>query len=283
MAHWLIRRLYELAEEDPGKAMVLDDGTELDRRGFLEAVKKVHGILNSNGVTPGERIGLCADNSIEYVVAMCGVLHAGCTMVLLPFRDPEHRTRRLLSLASPSLIFSDNRKKIESTRAFEIARLIPSDVFDENGPSPADNPNDTSYVIFTSGSTGEPKGVCIPNDSFLHAVDRAADIMDFGPHSRSLTVLPLHFDGAFSGLFPILYRGGTAFINRGPLCMPGVFCDAMSRYSLTHATLTPTYLRVLLESDDWCSSKCANWDRASRHSNIQSLWANRNHNGSYDP
>ncbi len=262
----ILGSLYRQVAAQPSALALCDDRHRLNFADLLWRAKQVHGILCTAGIGPGGRVAIWSDNTIEYIIAIYGILHAGCTFVPLPFRDPLARTQRLCTASAVDAVFTSSTKHLEGVSAvWSLAEIIAPDRLScgkhhELAPHlPGSSQDQVAYIIFTSGSTGEPKGVCISQPSFFHAVSEATRIMQFGRTTKSLALLPLHFDGSFSSVFPPLMCGGSVFVNRGPICLPATFCNIFAHHGVTHTTVTPTYLDTLLDSEDWSAARCTSW------------------------
>lgn len=249
----------------PEAVAVSDGQIQVNYAELQQWVREAQTAMTMLGVVPGSRVALCADNCVELVVAMLACLEAECTFIPLPYRDPSARLEKLLHKARPALLLADRRKALawDGPRADLFATVV-------QDPAPAvhaDRPTARSeadrdapaYVIFTSGSTGDPKGVCIARDAFHHAVEAAASAMRFDANTRSLLILPLHFDASFSSLFPVLAAGGRVHVHQGALCLPAEFIACFETESITHTTITPSYLRALVLSDEWKDFDGGHW------------------------
>ncbi|GII31097.1 non-ribosomal peptide synthetase/MFS transporter [Planotetraspora mira] len=164
--------LLELVEAQvartPEAPAVTFEGVTLSYAEIDERASRVAAALRAHGVTPGSRVGVCAERSPELVAGLLGVLKAGGAYVPL---DPEYPADRLAFMAtdgalSAVLTFgaSDGLTALASTLEAGLTScpLLPLDNVGE--PSSAEpawraGPLDAAYVIYTSGSTGRPKGV----------------------------------------------------------------------------------------------------------------------------
>jgi amino acid adenylation domain-containing protein len=262
----VIKSLYERSRSAPLALALADERGSLCFGDLLSAVGRLRATLEREGAKPGTKVAICSENSVEFVVAMYAVLDAGCAFVPLSPRDPAARLEQLLSRARPGLTLGAASARLESAGRFLDLADVAGDAIDgvdraiASAPSGSANEDESlAYVIFTSGSTGEPKGVCISNRSFFHAADAAARAMGFSEATRSLAILPLHFDGSFSSVFAPLVAGGGVFVNQGSICAPARFLRLLREHRLTHSTFTPTYLRALLSDPSWSIEPDSTW------------------------
>jgi D-alanine--poly(phosphoribitol) ligase subunit 1 len=262
----VIQSLYDRAKSTPRAPALADERGTLCFADFLSAVVRLRRALEREGLSAGAKVALCSENSVECVTAMYAVLDAGCAFVPLSPRDPVPRLEQLLARARPTLTLGSAQLPLSGGGRFldlvEMAGDAIDGADDTAPPGADDTKNDAealAYVIFTSGSTGEPKGVCISNRSFSHAATAAASAMSLSESTRSLAILPLHFDGSFSSVFAPLVAGGSVFVNHGPICAPARFRRLLREHRLTHSTFTPTYLKALVNDADWSVEPDSSW------------------------
>lgn len=251
MVSSVIRAIQLQARRRPDASALIGPELDISFGRLVIFIETLSQRLRSLGVRRGDKVGICIDNCPEVVVAMLAINDLGAAFVPLSPRDPERRLSRLAERAALSAVFVSKGKRIEGVaHHVDVEGLLASAdggaLAAEQAPESRIEQEELAYVIFTSGSTGEPKGVCISQASFFAATQAAAEVMGFDETTRSLAILPMHFDGSFSGVFPVLVRGGCVLIFRGPLCPPVRFSRLMKSFGLTHSTVTPTYLRELM-------------------------------------
>ncbi|MDP3561615.1 MAG: amino acid adenylation domain-containing protein, partial [Legionellaceae bacterium] len=108
---------------------------------------------------PSELIAICMDRSLEMIVAILGVLKAGCAYVPIDPNYPQERIDYILADTKANLVL-DNSLKDKPYRQESKQNI-----------KPLSGPDDLAYVIYTSGTTGKPKGVMIEHKSlsaFIH-------------------------------------------------------------------------------------------------------------------
>jgi amino acid adenylation domain-containing protein len=266
----MVAALEAWARRTPDAPALIDPTTTVSYRALWQAVGQIGDRLARCGARPNDRVVICSENAVAVIAAIYGTLAARCTFVPMSPFDPDARLLQLCERTRPAAIFAPRRKQLPASLPL---RLVLEDVFGDGdgggghapavpgAPEPAPNePGDAiAYIIFTSGSTGQPKGVCISHRSLFQACEAAARAMGFDATTRSLVILPLHFDGSFSSVFPVLLTGGCLFVHRGPMCPPATFVRLMHDHALTHTTVTPTYLRALMADQGSLRDRCASW------------------------
>ncbi|WP_424640537.1 amino acid adenylation domain-containing protein [Embleya sp. AB8] len=178
-----IDRLFEeVARRRPDAvALVADDG-ELTYRQLDERADALAAGLRASGVTAGAMVGICLDRDTSLVVAMLGVLKAGCAYVPMDAGYPPDRLRYIVENADLRLVLAADvgsfptMADVVVRRPAEViaAAALDGDRTTARTSRDADAP---AYVIHTSGSTGRPKGVVVPHHNVTALL--AATAADF--------------------------------------------------------------------------------------------------------
>ncbi|KAL2911188.1 hypothetical protein HK105_209354, partial [Polyrhizophydium stewartii] len=128
--------------------------------------------LASHGVQRGSRVAVVMQRSIEFVVALVGVLKAGATIVPVDSSFPADRIQFMLDDASVCAIVTtaseaDRIAQLSvGDRAVVVAdarALLASGVSFTPAAQHMATGDDDAFIVYTSGSTGKPKGAC-PSD-----------------------------------------------------------------------------------------------------------------------
>jgi amino acid adenylation domain-containing protein len=182
--------------------------------------------LLASGAVPGDFVGILLDRSVDFVVAVLGILKAGCAYAPLPTEYPDERLAFMIADMRMRLLVT------ERTHADRLPGASVSRVFVAGGEpwrkaSPAADAASTmtasvtaespAYVMYTSGSTGKPKGVVVPHRAVVRLVT-GQSYAPFGPKMRTLLLAPTAFDASTFELWAPLLHGGTCavFPDRHP-------------------------------------------------------------------
>jgi amino acid adenylation domain-containing protein len=226
----------------------------LDYRSLAAGARRLARHLRRRGVTPGAKVGLCVDRSVDMVVALLGVLAAGAAYVPL---DPGYPRARLAFVAADAaldaLVTEEAPASLVPAGDVPVVRLdADRAAIDAEDDAPLDlaaDPGALAYLIYTSGSTGAPKGVEIPHRalaSFLAAM-RVRPGLDAG--DCLVAVTSLSFDIAALEIFLPLTVGARVAIARRDEAMDGAALRRLvERVGATALQGTPSTWRLLLDA-----------------------------------
>ncbi|QDQ96136.1 class I adenylate-forming enzyme family protein [Tomitella fengzijianii] len=220
------------------------------------------------GVGPGDRVGILAANSIEWIVTFWATASLGGIAVAMNSHWAVGEIAYSCGHVRPSVIVADERRRERLAKAaaeWPAARVpmlaIESDLVDIGAaPGAAESPgvrlaeDDPAVIIYTSGTTGKPKGVVHSHRNLIAARDfyrynDAAAAAAGAPQSerRYLMTSPLfHIAALHNVAVPRLDNGETAVIATGRFSVDRVL-ELIEREDVTHWTGVPTMAHRLLE------------------------------------
>jgi amino acid adenylation domain-containing protein len=204
-----LHELFEARAAAQPAALAARDGTrdlryaELDR----DADRVAHDLLAA-GLAPEERVGVFADRSLEYLVAILGVLKAGGAYLPLDPHQPDERLRYMRENGGARIVLGERRFASRVPGG-----VVPIDVATRGAPAGVRarraTPRSLAYVIYTSGSTGRPKGVMVEHASVVNLVDFYRSVFRLGPGDRCSQVHRPGFDACVAEIWPALACGAS--------------------------------------------------------------------------
>ena len=143
-------------------------------RDYAAWIDRVAAWLIGRGVQPGERIAICAANSLEYCALAMGVMRAGAIVAPLNARYTPHELAEIAADHAPVLIVagSDEVAKVEGL-GVPVAPIGSVTALRHGSPATIDrelDPDACVVIISTSGSTARPKGVMYSHRTMLSYV-----------------------------------------------------------------------------------------------------------------
>ncbi|TDK42160.1 class I adenylate-forming enzyme family protein [Antarcticimicrobium luteum] len=166
LGNWL-RRTAQLSPNRP--ALFLGEEEIADYRCFDAGAAHVAGWLRSQGISPGDRVGIFMKNCPDYLIAFYGIWYAGAVAVPINAKLHGREAAFILENSGTGLCFTSPGLaealeeagapglRVDISGADFAAALDHDPVAD---PAPRD-PDDLAWLFYTSGTTGRPKGVQI--------------------------------------------------------------------------------------------------------------------------
>jgi long-chain acyl-CoA synthetase len=186
---------------------------ELDR-----AAAHVAQRLESDGVRPGDRIGLMVPNVPEFAAAYYGILRAGAVVVPLDVDLKRDEVRCSLADAGARLLIAW-RGALRTPDAIPTWLVAPGSFFDDGAASapPAAaaerGADDTAVIAYTSGTTGRPRGAELTHANLVSNARVTAELFGFRPQDTVLAALPLtHAFGQTCTLNAALHAGSRVLL-----------------------------------------------------------------------
>ncbi|PHH66655.1 hypothetical protein CDD81_6492 [Ophiocordyceps australis] len=226
------------------------DGS-LSYRDLDTRATKLAAHLQALGVGPGAYILVMMERSLWAVIAIMGIIKAGAAFVIMDPSIPDFRLRQIRQNTEAGIVLASMK---HATRVLELG-LQAVIVNCEQGwlkslahfTTPTVSPDDAVYVVYTSGSTGQPKGVVIQQRALATAATINGAHFKIDKTTRLLHVASFAFDASIAEIFYALVHGGC-------VCIPSEaesrnsLEDAMNRFQVSWATLTPSLARAMSPS-----------------------------------
>lgn len=196
-------------------------------------------------------VALYFERSINQIVAMLGILKAGCAYLPLDFNYPEKQLAYMLEDSGSSLILST--KHLANDFPFDSMKTVFIEDAFEKAPASAalssvDVPlNATGYVLYTSGSTGQPKGVEMPHQALTNLIQWHLDYIDGKRDVLQFTTV--NFDMSFMEIFGALCSGGRLIlISESDRLNLERFSETVAHNKVEQLVLSVPYLKILANS-----------------------------------
>ncbi|EKG19750.1 AMP-dependent synthetase/ligase [Macrophomina phaseolina MS6] len=202
------------------------------------------------GVAKETMIPICFEKSIWAVVALLGILKAGCAFVPLDPSQPRLRHDRIVAQCSAKVIVTSASC---SNLLRDAVRLVTVDrsLLEDKSPTYLPrriSPESPAYVLFTSGSTGEPKGAIMEHRAICTSLKHRAGPEGYTSQSRMLHFASYAFDAIIEEVFMTLSVGGC-------VCVPSEnerlsnLSQSIISLEVNTLGLTPTAARLLDPKD----------------------------------
>lgn len=208
----------------PGHVAIDAPGQPILYAELAEQVRAVAAGLVALDPAPQSRVGICAGNSAQHILALLAVLACGKVWVPLNPKSTAPELRRIVEATEPGILVLDPEhaellagagegratrlwtRDAPATGQWDLAALArhhagaAQPVFDL--PEQA-----TQAIKFTGGTTGLPKGVMQTYRSWMANIANQIQSWGFDEHERYIVAAPITH-GTSTYLLPILAQGG---------------------------------------------------------------------------
>ncbi|RAZ92380.1 hypothetical protein DPM33_00195 [Mesorhizobium hawassense] len=207
--------------------------------------------LFGHGQSRGSRVGILLDTSLEYAVALFGILKTGAAYVVLDKAQPVAALKRMLEKACVEIVVTNNRfaanlppdwsgLALSLDEGWETqlgkASLANSQAVDLDAPA---------QIVFSSGTTGEPKGVVCPHRSAVRSYQWRYHALPYRPSEREAVNLFL----VREIMRPILAGMPAYLIPDDVIYDPHRLVEYLERNRISRTSFSPSLLDVLLGSE----------------------------------
>ena len=227
MANTLTQMFYETQEKYGKHPMFFskDDSKSFRGETFGDVFSKSEAlacVLLDLGIKPGDKLGLMADNRVEWAIADMGSLLVGACNVPRGSDSTPAEIQYILDHSESRFCFIENEtllKKVEPI--FEKLKIEKWIILDKAFKATSENilslndllskgeslkskllpevkkranavkPDDLFTIIYTSGTTGMPKGVMLSHQNMIYNVHTVPEMVGMKNGDRTLSILPV--------------------------------------------------------------------------------------------
>lgn len=242
-------KFLSIMQQAPDAPALLSLERQLSYRELNQLADSFARALQERGVVRGTCVGICADRSIEMVIALLGILKAGAAYVPIVASYPSARIEFMLE---------DTQAKIVVTQR-SYAGLLPAGLqeflLDDlprlpvSAPLPVEcSPADRAYVMYTSGSTGNPKGAEIPHRA-IERLTNNENCVPLGPGQIMLHAAPIAFDASTIEVWGPLLSGGTVALYPDAIPTAAGLGACIAKMNVTALWLTAALFNMVIDQD----------------------------------
>lgn len=241
-------------EKTPDAIAVRCGESSLTYRQLNQEASAIAGELITQGVQPGDRVGLCFDRHLQLMSAIFGVLKAGGTYVPLDASYPEGRIRYIVEDAGIRLVVSRQELIAQFPQGEWQCLPVEQCLEKANGvlASVVPDPARMLYMIYTSGSTGRPKGTGAFQYSEVNLQQWYCRDYHLDEQDNVMLMSALGFDLTQKNLFGPLIQGATLTIPDFQEFDPQLLLDTIHKHEVTWINCAPSAFYPLVdEPNEW--------------------------------
>ena len=224
------------------------------------------------GVTPGDRIGLYLNKSLEAIISIFGILKAGACYVPVDSSAPSFRLADIVTQCQIRVLITNTGAYQKLSEAFPnslpLEWILMTDPLPEHPlkfpvqysyfsqalasqscepPLTKGTDQDLAYILFTSGSTGKPKGVMLTHLNALTFVNWSYETFHIKANDCFSNHAPLNFDLSIFDIFVAIKAGASiSLIPEGLSSFPIRLSELIEKHKITVWYSVPSVLIMLL-------------------------------------
>jgi len=238
----------------PQRLAVQDANVSLTYEELQRRVQQVSAALIARGVTPGQRVAVCLERSVDLAVALLAVMRCGAAYIPMDPNHPRDRLGYVLEDAQPALLLTQTavqgmQEMAGALRIEYLDKLLTTHDAAVIASPVACDESLAAYVIYTSGSTGRPKGVEVSRRAlanFIRSMQRTPGMV---MEDRLLSVTTVAFDIAGLELYLPLATGASVYIAGSDIAADGTrLLQLMHDWQATFMQATPATWKMLIEA-----------------------------------
>lgn len=251
-----------------GKTALIDGERAWTYSAIDNETDRVAAALAARGVRPGDRVGILAGASANWVLLFFGIVKSGAIAACLNYRDTPDRLAGMIASVGTKLLFLNEataaamRGEAGLPETADLEEFVAAALANnrEAPAMPSPDPSGGAVILFTGGTTGVSKGVLLSHANlFWNSVNEILDTR-MNEWDTSLIATALHHSAALNTwLLPHLYLGGAATILRE--FTPGGWIELMQRDGATNSFAPPTMARQIAK---YPGADKADWSRFKR-------------------
>ncbi len=260
------RSLHQFIEEQvgltPDAPALVFESQQLSYRELNARANQLAHRLRKMGVGPEKLVAVCAERSVEMVLALLATMKAGGAYVPIDPDYPKSRLKVMLEDSEPPVLLTQ-----EHLLELLPEHAIPTICLDRDwhtiaaesiaNPELITTGKDQAYMIYTSGSTGNPKGVPNVHEGIVNRLLWMQDAYRLDGTDRVMQKTPYSFDVSVWEFFWPLMTGACLVVSRPEGHKdPSYLVKLIREQNITTMHFVPSMLRIFLETDgvEQCTS-----------------------------
>ena len=254
----IAKNLENSARMFPDRPALSEKGKDISYAQLNDQAARIASALVREGISPGDRVVLCAPNSAAWVAFYFGVIKAGAVAVTLSDQLKRDELLQLLNQAEARAVYTspERRAVFEDFTGDDGIRVLITD----EGPTDLNalmasgdrrfkaverQRDETAAILFTGGTTGIPKGAMLSHENINTALYQVVYNERSKPEDRAVCFLPFnHVFGQMHILNATILSGGC--VELMPAFDMDRFLEILGKGRVTKLFAVPTiYVRLL--------------------------------------
>jgi long-chain acyl-CoA synthetase len=234
------------AGERPWAVAIIEQASVIHYRTLDNLIWAAAWHLHRSGVRAGDVVGMALPHSSLYLIAIFALARIGAVSTALPLSDPAP-VREIFArqFAVKSVVAVRDGAGPQGIPTVVLTadhlKAAPAEMLPEIRVDGGDRPWN---IRRTSGTTSEAKGIAVTHRAMLARCQAHMPVF-YGPGDRVLSVVSIDTSFGLSACERTLFGGGCIVLPAQPTSEKQ-FLDIIDRHAVTHVSLTPNFLNLLL-------------------------------------
>lgn len=213
------------------------------------------------GVGKGDRVGVLANNCVEFLDLFFAAAKVGFILVPLNTRYTAHELDAIVADSGMRVLFFETELEATVAQLTTAVERVPLEecarsavtVGTEGWRNVECDPEDLLCLLYTSGTTGRPKGVMVPHRMVAWNGYNTAVGWQLREDDVSPVFTPVYHAGGLGAfLVPVLTIGGTIVLHRG--FDAAEVWRTIERERCTVILGVPTIYKLLMDAPEFAST-----------------------------
>lgn len=243
-----LKSLNNLYQQNPSKIIFEEDGMPISIKEFAEYCMMY---IEQHAVHQ-MKIGIFANNGVEWSIAECGLSATRNTLVPLPRFFSDEQLKGIIKDSQLDLIYTDQSNFSRISKLFKNTHL-----FLEGSKAyfklPFSDDLVHQRIIYTSGTTGKPKGVIQTDQQINFVCDALVDHFNISCNDKYFSLLPSSTLLEQIASIHCILQGSACTVFKPSISndifnLKANFVEEIAKHKANLLCLTPALLDVFVKS-----------------------------------
>ena len=232
---WLAKKTLNIWKKNSKKVYFYEKDKSFKASNLLDKIETLDKKINKKYYKKSV-VFMNGNNTVDWICAYLTFKINNFYIVIIPSSITRSGYKYLLNLIKPNIIFQNNKLKFYSKKSTLLNLLKEKNI--------TIKPNSSYEFLFTTGTTSFPKGVCIPEASFLETSKNLIKILKQSINDTELLSMSFSHSFGLTRLRTCLINGQKIYVSDGLKNFPEVY-NNLIKYNITGLSLVPSAIEII--------------------------------------